>query len=524
MKYFKIFNKENIIITTLTFYIFFWDMFLTLGIKFDIRLVLFIISFFLIKEIINDLKKKNYNFIYLNVLIFLYLIIHSFIVGNLLNLKFFLSICFLLYIFGIAYYYSQIIIKNKKKIIFIFINLFLISIVLHYFIGFSTNPEPFSCGGLKNFFGEKNNFDKPLFLIHFLSSYSLIFNENSHLAMSCVAVIIYSIYLFSERKQKKISLFIIVIFLFITFLKSSATLLAGTIFSIIAIFLFEYKRLNKYFIYSLIFLLVILSSVFATDRVCINKLTLDANNKKILEDFNPLSKRNLIENIIKDINQVIISNKEIDPDKIKDLNEKLNKFIQDKTLSDEIINELIILKKIFNKYIETGKFDEKNLEVQEKLKNIKDRIVIKRTNDLEVRGTYIGSLSSEVFFHALKVTYQSILKKPFGWGFQGYELAFNNYNKNNKIMKKSLEKYNNKDASNNTFKILTEFGIFSLILFSVLFYIFLSKKISIENKIFLFPFLITQFIRGAGYFNGAFILILFLVIVLQFKNFKVQNN
>ena len=81
MKYFKILSKENIIITTLAFYIFFWDMFLTLGIKFDIRFVLFIISFFLIKEILNDLKKNNYNFVYLSIFIFFFLTIHSFLLG-----------------------------------------------------------------------------------------------------------------------------------------------------------------------------------------------------------------------------------------------------------------------------------------------------------------------------------------------------------------------------------------------------------------------------------------------------------
>ncbi len=58
MKYFNLFNRENIIISTLTFYFFFWDMFLTLGIRFDIRLVLIVISFFLVKDIVNDLKKK----------------------------------------------------------------------------------------------------------------------------------------------------------------------------------------------------------------------------------------------------------------------------------------------------------------------------------------------------------------------------------------------------------------------------------------------------------------------------------
>ena len=34
-----------------------------------------------------------------------------------------------------------------------------------------------------------------------------------------------------------------------------------------------------------------------------------------------------------------------------------------------------------------------------------------------------------MFFHAMNVTFDSFLNKPLGWGFQGYELAFNNYNK-----------------------------------------------------------------------------------------------
>ena len=89
---------------------------------------------------------------------------------------------------------------------------------------------------------------------------------------------------------------------------------------------------------------------------------------------------------------------------------------------------------------------------------------------------------------------------------------------------KPLEVYNNKDASNNTFKIITEFGVLSLFLFLLLFYISFSKKIPLENKIFLLPFLITQFIRGAGYFNGGFILILFLLIIFKFKNIKNENN
>ena len=517
MKYFKIFNKENIFVVVLTVYFFFWDAFLTLGIKFDIRLIIFVLLFFLIKEIIIDLKKNNYTFFYLTFIIFLFLISHSSLVGNILNTKFFISILFLLYIFGIVYYFGHIIVANKNKIIFLFIYLFLISIFFHYMIGFSSNPEPFSCGGLKNFFGEKNTFDKPIFLIHFISSYSLIFNENSHLAMSGVAVIIYSVYLISKRNEKKTSIFILILFIIIVFLKSSATLLVGTIFSIVAITISEYKRLDKYSIFLFISLLIILSLIFTTDKVCLNKIALDKNNKQQFENFNPLSQKNKIENLMFQINESL--NNDIEINKVE-LEKKIDRFISDQSLSSEARSELMKVKKL----VETLDNIDNKIDLKIKIDQSKEKIIKIRKKELDTHKTYSGSLSSEVFFHALKVTYESFFIKPFGWGFQGYELAFNNYNITNKTFKKSLKKYNSKDASNNTFKIITEFGIFSVIIFLFLLYFSLSKKISLENKIFLLPFLITQFIRGAGYFNGAFILIFFLLIMLQFKNINKDIN
>ena len=68
------------------------------------------------------------------------------------------------------------------------------------------------------------------------------------------------------------------------------------------------------------------------------------------------------------------------------------------------------------------------------------------------------------------------------------------------------------------FKIITEFGIFGFSIYLLLAFVLIDKKVSLENKIFLFPFLITQSIRGAGYFNGGFLLIMFILLILQFKN------
>ena len=129
-----------------------------------------------------------------------------------------------------------------------------------------------------------------------------------------------------------------------------------------------------------------------------------------------------------------------------------------------------------------------------------------------------GSISAAVFFHALNVSINSLAKRPLGWGLQGYETAFLNYNKNNKVIDVRLSVYNSKDATNNFFKIITEFGIFGFSIYLLLAFVLIDKKVSLENKIFLFPFLITQSIRGAGYFNGGFLLIMFILLILQFKN------
>ena len=51
--------------------------------------------------------------------------------------------------------------------------------------------------------------------------------------------------------------------------------------------------------------------------------------------------------------------------------------------------------------------------------------------------------------------------------------------------------------------------------------IFLRNKIPIDNKIFLISFIVTQTIRGAGYFNGAFLFILFLLFMAHFKKQEI---
>ena len=72
-----------------------------------------------------------------------------------------------------------------------------------------------------------------------------------------------------------------------------------------------------------------------------------------------------------------------------------------------------------------------------------------------------------------------------------------------------LNRYNNKDGANNFNKLIVEFGIFGLIIYLFIFLFLINKKISIELKLFYFPFILTQSLRGAGYFNGGFSCLLY---------------
>ena len=432
--------KNFFIISVITSYIFLWGAPATLGIDFDFRYIILLIAPLVLKEIVDDLfKKKNLMFLYLCLGIFSFLILHGIFLKDFLDSNFFLSIFFLIYLFAIAYYYSQLILENKKNIIVIFLNIFFISIIATYFFtNLSSNPEPFSCGAIKNYFSGKNDFSSKYFFLHFVSSYEILFQENSHFAMTSVSIILFSFFLFFNSKISKFFTTMIALFIIISLLKSSATLIAGLVASSIVIILFDYKRIGHLLAGAMMFLSIFLLYIFTLDVIC--------------------------------------------------------------------------MKKINPNFAGTNLIDQYNLKISQKKSQI-----IKLPENAPLNSNE-GSISAAVFFHALNVSTNSFAKRPLGWGLQGYETAFLNYNKNNKVIDVRLSRYNSKDATNNFFKIITEFGIFGVFIYLLLAFVLIDKKVSIENKIFLFPFLITQSIRGAGYFNGGFLLIMFILLILQFKN------
>jgi len=351
---------------------------------------------------------------------------------------------YLIFVFTISYYYLNFINRNIDLIIKLFVVIFLASCVISIF--FYQPDRPYFCGGISNFLYSDaflQKYGDRAFDVR-LSFKEFIFLENSHLGMVAPSVIIYSIYKIFNKKVSTTKIFILAIFFFICFIKSSMTLYVGTILSLVLIILFNYKFLNRK---TIIVFLILIILFFIT----------------------------------------IISNKEC-RDRLAPMNYNL-------------INNGLVLS-------DNQKMSEEN----NTNRNILNKIKTMLNSD--------GNLSSGIYFQALVIARQSIVEKPFGWGFNRYEQAFNYYQKLNYQKIDSLRSYNNKDGTNNLVKITVEFGIFGFLFYLFTFLFLINNEIPLKLKLFYLPFIITQSLRGAGYFNGGFVLIIFLMLFTYIRIYK----
>ena len=136
----------------------------------------------------------------------------------------------------------------------------------------------------------------------------------------------------------------------------------------------------------------------------------------------------------------------------------------------------------------------------------------------------VFNLSVSVFLNALNISFTTLLHKPFGWGLNMYEYAFDLYMFDERVYPYHYHEVftlNYNDGSANIPKLITEFGLFSFILIPIFFIFLFSKKISPQNKIFFGTLILTQLLRGAGYFNGGFG---FSIIFMCFTVFNFYNK
>lgn len=292
-------------------------------------------------------------------------------------------------------------------------------------------------------------------LIGCFSLFKIFFLENSHLGMMASSLILYTLYLRSIN-DKKISFVLFLIFLLICFLNYSLTSIAGLIFNSLLILLLFWKYINQKYLIYLILTLIICSSIALNNKLHVLKI------QAVLEPFKTmlLNKKYMVK-----IQAVL------DPFKTKLFNKKkeinINKFKQDENNKKIIITQ---------------------------------------------------NLSSDVWLKSIKIAFIAVPKYPLGVGLNNYELAHNKFIDNVTYNYELTKKLNIQDASNNLIKIVVEFGLFSFFLFYLIFKFAFSKKIELKYKIFLLPNIFTQLLfRGAGYFNGGFLIFIIVMTYLIYE-------
>ena len=131
-----------------------------------------------------------------------------------------------------------------------------------------------------------------------------------------------------------------------------------------------------------------------------------------------------------------------------------------------------------------------------------------------------GSLSSALTYKFFNLSFDNIKKNIIGTGIGTFKRESILYSEKNKSDIPHFDTFNLKDGTNNFNKLIVEFGIFGILLYLIVFLYSLKKNISFEEKCFLIPFIVTQSLRGAGYYNGGFSLIFIILLISYFSSFK----
>lgn len=347
-------------------------------------------------------------------------------------------------------------------------------------------------------------------------SESFLYTEHSHYALSFIGFIMMSMYYFSQHINLKNGL----IFLFLvinSFFYFSFTLTASLIFSVIFSILFFYKKLNlTFYIFSFITLILFSSFLFVHSSNCMNRVTDTytynsiTSNLEIIDSLtNKLELNNiemtLLDKKLNDYNQLISTNKNLE---FKDL-DTINKNLELKDLDTIDLIEYL-----------TKELDINDEEIIEDY--INRRIII---DDLYQNKK--PNVSTSVVLFNLAIMKKSFLDYPLGVGVNNYEFANRRYSEETTKVYPVLVNLNYNDGSSNFIKIITEFGIFSFIVFFFVFYHLFkqSNYIFLPIKLFLISTILASMIRGAGYFNAGFLLSSILLIILFYyeKNANHQK-
>ncbi len=406
--------KEKFILFTFSSLFFIWNT----G-NVDFKLLIIPTFFIAVYEIY--IKKKN--FILLNYIIFLLLIILHIFFSSIFNDNIESKFNFRLFsafsiILLISLVYRDLIIKKLNIIYKLFILIFFIDLVI---IGFKLSSKIIKDGNLylKNLL---LSCDNGLF-----SEAGFFFVENSHFAMITVPFILFK--LSKKFSNNYYSNLLFIVLIIVSLISYSTTYLLGIFLSslLIVVKLLIIKNYNKILVF--VFAAIVSISFIVLDKTC---------NKKVFQTFYSIKN-----------------------------------------------------------------FQESKLDLKKK----------------EEESFLRVNLSTQVFKSNLVVVKKSLNENNFfGVGLNNYEILHKKYK--NLITATYIEatNLNSKDASSNLIKILGEFGVFTLIFVFCFFYYFFKYDGNFQAFVFVISLIITQLIRGAGYYNGGFLVCASIIILFVFSN------
>lgn len=454
---------DYLLIILVSLHLFFWDikLFANYGFRELIILSSFIIFYKLYKNNFLFFKKEKKIIINISIILFLlllHLIINAYIDKTFLFKNSILGFFGISFLFIFVLYFYDFIKNNLEKIIIFFIITYFCSLIFSDF-GATTEWEKTFLGRCAFAYKISNN---------------LIFQENSHLGMifpACLA------FLLSASKNIKMRLLYSIIFILLLIFQTSITLTVGLIIFSAVILIFDKSKI----IYPAIILLF-MASIFYYGSIY------------------PQERGNNCAERISQTNVAVVENLRLNIEKSEIYNHTNEKIrIPNEKIFKEILNKKD--KTVFKNYLSK----EKSFE------------------DLPTQAykNYFN-LSTAVLLNSLNISLDTLKNRPLGWGLNRYETAFDYYMFNLIIIPPwyhEVYTLNYNDGSSNFTKSFTEFGFLTFIFLIPLFYFIFSKRVKNKEKIFFLTLIITQILRGAGYFNGGFAFSIIFIIITFLKKY-----
>jgi len=154
----------------------------------------------------------------------------------------------------------------------------------------------------------------------------------------------------------------------------------------------------------------------------------------------------------------------------------------------------------------------------------KEELLKKTQINAKIIKKNLISVTTAIHANSISIALDTLKNKYIGFGFQKYELGYKLYMNKTNINENYLNDLglNFNDGASNFAKIIVEFGWF-FIFFTLIFFYFLifCKNINFTIRFFLLAIIITQGIRGAGYYNGMFLF--FVILILTSIYLNLQN-